>query len=628
MREDSWLHRSVRQLGAYATETGGALPLQDGSRASIGGHGLALQAEPRQRAAGSSWIRQSATFKAHRGAGNPLPTDQREFHLVVQWRRLLGKALLHHPSAANVPAPLRRLAHHAWWALVPLVREYDVVMAQLLETARVNFRDNPDRAKWEPFWVGLDDKSAELRFDAQANLLGSRRTDADPTDGFCEAAAKQFARMLAPLVQTSTQRHIGLCTAASHARGGTCDTCPEIASERRFLLALNVPLLCEPRLCTSLIAGYPKRDDAESVLVQNLRWILAARYTPDGVFRFTTPAGAPSRLIDLRRLREAWAATATPSIFDALPAMDRVEGPRTTQTYFVQMMNQAILLERQYSAKELYVDAGWDADGYPFDQSPLVAVTDSALLNQLERVSQRSVALLKARRTAKPKPQKYARRQVIRTYTSASGGPPVSIGIIRASNQRTHTNNFYTTPYTPSDPMCHEPRLRVGRGIYYDGVFYWTLQALNHFANQLTPSGDPLYPDGRDFSEWATAQDAGLCDTTLFNRAIYSDRLPARLDAIARGEQVHLGMFSQQEDERIRAFFLASPRRRRLTAADWAALLQLMPGRGQRGILARFEDLAREYAFAHGYEAYSRSGYCRKFSAQRRKQWIKGGCAP
>ena len=119
-----------------------------------------------QRAPEARWFRQSPTFKAL-PPDFLSPADQRDFVLVVQWRRLLAKALLQHPSAADVPPALRRLAHRAWWTLQPLLEQHDVVLAQLLKAAQRNFRENPERAKFEPLWVGFDTEADERRFDAQ-----------------------------------------------------------------------------------------------------------------------------------------------------------------------------------------------------------------------------------------------------------------------------------------------------------------------------------------------------------------------------------------------------------------------------------------------------------------------------
>jgi hypothetical protein len=626
---DPHFRRLALQLATFATQT--ALPLWSDTKASLGPAGLAYLGSPSPKRSGSLWFRQTKTFQAAQDAGSPLPADQQEYFLVVQWRRLLGKGLLQHQAGADVPADLRRLAHHAWWALIPLVRRHDIVMATLLERAQKNFNAQTARAAHESFWVGFDNELDERRFDKQAiALLNSRRTPENDRNGFCEEAARWFAEGLDPVVHTASQRTIALCTVARHVRGGHCSTCPEVANERPLLLVLDVPLLSDPKIRQLLTTpkDEDQRTDDPSLRVEALRWIADTCFPDDGVFRFTLSNGAPARLIDFGRLRKVWRELGFPTPFDSLAGPETTEGPRESVRFFERMMH-GTLTSNRYDERGLFLDAGW---GEPQDYEPLyggyAAVLDSALLYQIGVEDQRAAALLKARQHVPPKRtnERPARRRIIRMFESP-GAEPVAIGIIRAKTQGKRTLNFFTTPYEVHDPLVNNDALRVGRGIKDQGVLHWSLQTLNYFANQMTGT-EPMYPNARAFVEWAAGIDADLCDRKQFNEAVYSDRLPARLAAIARGERHHLGPFSRYEDEQIEKFFTANQKKKRLTMEEWAVLLQALPGRSRVGVLRRFEELGRRYAFANGYAVYVRSPYCRKFSNARRRQWIKEGCAP
>lgn len=629
--ENPWLHRLCQQLLTYATEAGGPLPLQDGSRAILGLHGLAWHSHPRQRGPESPWFRQTATFKAHQQTGEPLSAEGREFYLVVQWRSLLAKGLLRDPKTANVSAPLRKLAHSAWWCLLPLIEEHDVVMAQLLRRARENYRDNPERAKLMPFWVGFDTELDERRFDAQASaLLASRWTDRNTQEGFCERVGDRFTDALTAVTHAQIQRHVGLCAVARHVRGSRCPTCPEIAADRRFLSALVVPALNTPRIRQSLRflepAGQQVKDP--SILRDNLRWILDSRHRSDGVCRFTASTGAPARFIDFKLLRQRWQELGLPSVFDDLPAPDQIEGPREARRYFVRMVENAVLPEHSYSPRQLFVEAGWGSvEDFAVGYSEYEAITDSALMIQLGRVDQRSAAMVKARlalpvirRDGRP-----PRRVVTRRYAPEIGDA-VDVHVIRAMSAGHRVHNFYTTPYAVNGDALF-PQKRVGKGIIYEDEYFWTLRALNEFANLRSASDEAVYPDARRFCDWANEQDTRLNDRKLFNAAIYNSRLGERLAAITRGELAHLGAFAEREDNLIVAFFVEKRAKKRLTPADWAELLQQLPCRTERGILLRFDELGKKYAFQHGYQAYATSPYYRKFSSKRRAKWKKEGLA-
>ena len=618
------------QLAAFATRTGGPLPLLDGTSALLSLSGMGFLARPLQRAPEGLWFRQTPTFQALL-PGSLDPADQRDFVLVVQWRRLLAKGLLEHEDTDGIEPPLRRLSHQAWWTLLPLIEQHDVVLAQLLRAAAQKFREQPERVTHEPLWVGFDTQADRRRFDAQVTmLLRSRRTSANPHDGFCEVAAQWLAEAMLPAVNQVVQRHLGLCVVNKHVRGGECPTCPEIAKERAFLLALDVPALLDQRVRRTIATtAKPQPNNAPSVVRDNLLWMLHTRSRRDGVYSFQHHNGSPARFIDFQRLRERWAELGMETMFDDLPAPAQIEGSRKARELFSRLVGGALIPEHHYSAKELFLaaDLGREED-FNTSYSQFVVVFDTTLLIALQRVDPRAAALVKARMALPVTPTgiRQPRRVVTRTWAPLSGDPPIPIGIIRAMSTNKHVRNFYTLPYDLVDNLVEDSKARRGKGIAYDGQIYWTAQTVNFFANKTTADEEVIYPWAREFCEWIGLQENQLLDDKMFNNAMYSERLPQRLEAVARGDMAHLGAFSQQEDDRILAFFVSNLAKKRLTTQDWQPLLQRLPGRNIRGVLRRFEELGKKYAFQHGYQQYYASPYHRKFASKRRAQWIKEGC--
>jgi hypothetical protein len=346
------------------------------------------------------------------------------------------------------------------------------------------------------------------------------------------------------------------------------------------------------------------------------------------VCSFVHSNGAQARFIDFHRLWERWRELQMPTMFDGIPAMQTIDGPRQARAYLTRLLDGAVIPQHSYSAEELYIEAGWgSAEDFATSYSQFEAIYDAALLQLLTRIDQRAGALLKARLTQPmPSTTPPKRRIVVRHWQPLNGDHSVPIRVLRTTSQNKQRANFYTLPYDVDDPMVKDRWTRIGKGIKYDGELYWTAHAINHFANKFDADNEPTYPWAREFCEWVNLQEPELADDKLFNAAIYSERLPQRLKAIADGKLAHLGMFSLQEDEIITSFFLAPTTKKRLSTADWVPLLAKLPGRTERGVLKRFEDLGKKYAFQHGYQAYAHSPWCRKFSAQRRKQWIKEGC--
>jgi len=617
------------QLAVYATETGGPLPLLDGSSGLLKLNGMAYVARPSSRPSAGRWFRQTPTCKALLRDPD-YPVDQRNHILVVNWRWLLAHGLLQHKTTANTSAPLRQLAHRAWWLLLPLLRDHDAVMTHLLTRACEAYQQNPARVAEEPFWVGFNGEAGESRFDAHATaLLADRRTDKQPHEGFCEKASRWLATMFQPAVHRQTQRSVGLCIVGQHVRGGFCPTCPEVAVERPFLLALEVPALKDQRLRRTFgtLNAAPAKE-VPSVRRDNLRWILDARSRLDGIYRFTHFNGTPSRFIDIQRLWQRWVDLELPTMFDKFPPPDQIEGPRQAYAFLVRLLEGAVISPHDYSAAELFVEAGWgSSEDYATSYSQFIAVTNSALLALLQREDRRAAAVVRARLSLQNALAKttVSRRVVRRTWVPPNEDLSITIQVVRAKSRNKVVRNFYTLPYVITDPMVTDRRARVGKGILYEGQLYWTPQAINSFANQTLANGEPTYPWAREFCEWVNLQDETLDSAKAFRAAVYSERLPERLRAIARGEQAHLGAYSQQEDETIREFFSACGKQR-LLSQDWLPLLEAMPGRNERGIRRRFEEMGKKYAFQHGYQAYTQSVYYRSFSAKRRKQWMKEGC--
>lgn len=615
----------AKLLGRVATQTD-ALTLQDGSRASLSASGLSVHRTGRERPPAANWLRRSHLAEVLAPTGIVLPEPQKGNFLAVQWRALLSKAFLRHASASQVSADLRALAHHAWWAALPVVQRYDVVFADLLTKAQNNYNLYPERREFEPFWVGIDTPDDELRFDAHASfLLSLRRSAESQFENFCEEMATWFKAHFAYAANSSEERAFGLCVAGNHRGGGACETCPETHADRPYTSIFDGDALFRRMPILRVGARSTKDTAVIEPSVRCFRWILEARSRIDGVARFTLPVGTTARVLNLPRLHERWKQNGFESVLEGYD-LSTEAGLKEAHRYMLGFLGSA-LPTSVVPFEMVYLEAGWgDAQQFLTDKPSLIAVSDAALTTRLAKLGHRMAALRKARQARKVETLiKPVRRRIPLPFTSLTGGPAYTVFVVRNKTVGKVTKNFYSTPFIVDGPRT-DPRSRSGQGVLVDGQLCWTVQALRSIANEKNADGEPRYPMGHEFAVWAESHDANLFSDRAFNNAVYDSKLGERIEALTTGEKHHLGRYSEKEDQTILLFFVASRQKKRLTRQDWALLLQRLPGRTERGVLRRFDELGREYAFLNGYEAYMRSPYHRKFSATRKAQWRKEGC--
>lgn len=618
-------------LFVVATET--RLPLQDGSRAPLELLGLSVLGSPRERPPEASWLRQSAVYRAQRTAGL-METSTRGYFLAVQWRNLLSKAFLRHARADHTPQDVRLMAHHAWWALIPVVERYDVVLTELLKRARFNYLTYTERVKNEPYWLGIDNEHDERRFDAQVSyLLSLRWTNETPHGSFCEDAANWFNAALAPAMNAVEQRHFGLCSVGDHRGGTRCPKCPETAADRRYIGVFDGDALKKHSTrwpLASLDSVVPEAHMPSGPMettVHNLRWVIEARSRLDGVARCTTYTGVPARLIHIPRLKESWTRLDLPSVLDDFDLTKPEDMGRAYQ-FMLGFVGTSVLPSSALPFSQVYLESEWGTvKDFDVESPYLVAVADTALLHRLARAGLKSAALKKATMTKRSRAQaRPDRRELLLEYQPVSGEPAHPIRMVRAVSAGGEERNFFSTPFPVERDNLR--RSQSGMGILVNGEVFWSNRALGKFAYEQTGSGEPEYKWAREFAAWAERQSARICSKAAFNAARYDARLGERLIAVHQGDLSHLGRFTTTEDEVIKDFFMRMTSKRRLTAGDWVPLLKTLPGRSMRGILRRFDELGREYAFIHGYAEYAKSFYHRKFSALRRRRWAKEGCPP
>jgi len=627
--ETSQLRRFIVDLGLFAQSPHSHAPLYDGSRGSLGAWGFAYLAAPRVRPAQPRWFPLSGTFRDTLTSATSIDVEGQEFFLAVHWWRLLSKAGFFTKGSETTPGQLRKLAHRAWWALIPLVDQHDAVLADILRRASAAYDSNPKRVLNEPFWCGIETETDQRRFDAQMSyLLSFRQSDKQPAKGFCDFAAEVMRTALDPFVNVLEERHFGFCTVTKHNRSGPCEKCPLASVDRPHVSVFDLPLLMKGfRRGEGMKLPLPAdhRTVATEPSITTLRWITDTRFTKDGVYRFELPTGAAARMVNFTLLRERLGEIKLETILDDIPP-GQLEAGTLAKAKFTAFVGSSV--ETDDIALGLrFEEARWGDHNTGSNIAACAVYRDSDLYKHMVTLDRAFLALAKARQTKKPKQtRRHVRRAVTRTFTPTSAnGRPVDIGIVRSTTTGKQIKNFFTTPYDV-DPTYRDPNWRRGRGLNDHGVYYWTLSALNFFANLLTPSGEPLYPEGVEFREWANGQDGELANRKAFVKALYQDHYTQRIVAVDQGLQHHLGPFTAHEDDVIRAFFCEGPKRPRLSPPEWAELLTKLPHRSVRGVLHRFDELGKQYAMENGYQAYSQSRYCRKFSAPRCAQWKKEGC--
>jgi hypothetical protein len=629
---DSDFPRLVSQL-MHLAQAEPSLPLQDGTRAPLLTWGVSTLGSDREKPLAAVWLRHSASGPALK-ARRAVDFSKQSYFLTVQWRILLSKAFLRHESARNVPKAVRDLAHYAWWALIPLVQRYDVVFADLLTRARGRYLASPGRVRNEPFWVGIDDEADELRFDAHSSyLLSLRSTLETPQQSFCEAAARWFNAHLAQALNRNEQRLYGLCAVRDHRLGGACPTCPPISADRRFMGIYDGDVLLS-RKDLADAGGVNEEDfDTEEQLpsvsggpmdqaILNYRWIIDARHRLDGIVRCTTTSGAAARVIHLPRLKAAWERLGVRSILDEYDFTSS-EGLTQARAYLTKFLNVSEVPRSMLVLETIYADAEWGSEQeFGYDEPYLIPVLDSVLINQLMRMGQRGAALLKAHRAPRDtaRLRKKPDRRKVTLYYRSPKGATYPIYVVRARSSDRQEKNFFSTPHEVFAPADRKDR--VGLALMVGDQFYWSLRGLNRLVN------DQRFPWVSDFLAWAEEQDALYASRHQFREALYGEKLTQRIDALTAGELEQLGRFSAHEDQTILDFIGAPGRRKILTSAEWSMLLPRLPGRSARGILRRLEELGKAYAFANGYDAYTKSLFHRKFSASRRRSWTKEGCPP
>lgn len=630
----------VSQIHRIATRQP-VLTLLDGSRASLSASGLAVYALGRERASEAAWLRQTPLPAALAASGAPLDWKTKGYYLAIQWRNLLSKAFFRRPNAPTDPwtAELQAVAHQAWRAALPVVQRYDVVLATLISQAAQQRADYPDRLLDNPFWSGIDEPDDELRFDAHASyLLSLRRTPDSPHDGFCERLSRWFNHQLASALRARDTQDFGLCLMRDHRAADRCPTCPEVSADRPYVGVFDGDKLFERRkpwpITPVTFRGFstdaPLPEGPEAPALLGLRWLLESRSRLDGIARFTLSSGQPGRLINLRILAKRWKTLRLKTALDAYDVSTDT-GLSDAHRYMTQFVGDELLPQAATLIPRIYFEAQWgDEAAYEADAPYLISVSDVSLIRRLARVGTRAAALAKAQLAQRHRPKRTAgpaRRTVPLLYTPKDAALGHPITVFRSKSTGGTRRNFFSTPFEVQGPRLY-PRNRAGQGVLVDGVMHWSVFALHSLAKETLGNDEPTYPGAREFAQWVDEQDAQMPTDRAFKDALYAANLKQRLIAVSAGERLHLGRFSNAEDAILVEFFTKNQRLKRFDPDAWQSLLVRLPGRTERGILRRYDELGREYAFIHGYAAYERSPFHRRYSALRKKQWRKEGCPP
>jgi len=609
------------RLGQRARAPNAPFPVHDGTKETLGQHGLAYYLVPRERRVeDSTWF--GGTLWAQRRHHAAISQQQEPPHwndvdvlLLVQWPMFLRTALTTWQSS-----PVRLLARQLLQVLRDdLVAEYDYAFALLLKRFDENWTaalpDSLDR----PFYFGQEDELDEQRFDAHLlSLLANK--------GFRRDLDRTMQRSLGPVAAKHQQLKLGLCP-SKHVKGVPCALCEHNRWVRRYTSLLWPNRINGTESRRIVYTPQFRRlwpENQRSPALCELRYLLSCVLPEEGVARVETTGLGEALLVDfgrvmlLRRRDGRQSSIFTP--FDDPGHSDWWLLGSQVREAFARLTENQYLGRRPSSLKELVEAQGWEwreTLDIPYELLSTFAVANKI---QHAKKSARSLAFaLKRLPSRKAAPN--AKKKAVQLKYVDAGGQEFLITLIQRKNQ-----NYVSTPFPVTGPAAH-PQRRKGLAVRLGETVFWTAQGINKLVNAVE-GGEASFPWAPHFLEWALREVSAL-DRKRFQKLHFEQHYGARLLRYKEGKQSHIGRFTQYEDTAITAFLFARPAgAHRLARDEWTQLLEKLPGRTEQGVLRHLEDLGKSYALQHGYAKYAESPLCLRRSVSRRRRWLQEGVSP
>lgn len=621
MLQQGNLRHALNTLVHELTRPAAPFAVHDGRYAPLKEHGVLYYLAPRERNwAPAPWFAQS--LHAQRAQ-----LEAAQFNREAPtWERFRVMALIHWPTLLWQANPrstshLNPLVHELLYVLLPLIAQYDVVLATDIRRLQER-RAAKTREEWlaTPGYVGFDgEPEFEARFHTHLQAL-LRNTS------FRYYLERTMEATLKPVVAADEALKLIRCPSGnSHRKGETCEACQATKWVRSSstlifldkLMSRDVRALIELKLFSPEFY-VPKPGSWNS----EIRYWLNCIEPSEGVFRIDNDGkygqyvlvnhaklaqraydegrDSPYRPLYLETDKHAWLAGARASA-----AMLELLGPR-------------VLARRRKDLKDYVEEAGWewqetlDIPYELYSVPQLMKRLEGAkksvqhLLNNLPVESARKTPVLAAQRTLK----------VVHLEYENETGTKKSVSVVRRRSPKTGVvANYYTVPYAVTPDFAKERH--VGLAARIGEQRYWNAHGLHEHAKRQMLGAD-------HFLRWVLEQDKTL-DAKRFEELRYQARYAERVARVLREKTpkggVSAGRFMAWEDEHIRNFLLSRSKNGPLSEWDWHALLQRLPGRAKRGVMQRITVLGKAYFEQVGWVAYANSGLCLSRSSRKRAAW-------
>lgn len=602
------LRVSLSKLFRMVTAPGANFPVNDGSISSVAENGVAYHLAGLKRG-GAPSVWWEGTLHAQRQRfiaeqqGTAAP-DWRKTNplLLVQWPYLLSKAEL------GGTHQMQGLAHEFLRMLVPLIEQFDTVLAWDIQEFEKRWAAKFPESAAMPFFHGQRHSDDEVRFNRHLLSLLRNKT-------FRRYLGETMETTLRHITASRMQHIIGLCPKQRHFRGQSCEACETQRWQRRYVTVLWPHLLLDVRAEWRFTK--PDTFDAtKNPWHIEFRNLLSTNHADEGVVR----VGDDTLLVNFMRLRAHITELDRPSVFlrefiRPWPKDAWMQAFHTREALGREF--PGLMSPRPKPLEELVTEAGWE--WRETLDIPYELYSIPALLHRLSvgKMARQSLALVRN----KPRlARRYQWATIHMPYVDALDQHHDVFVAQRNVNGK--LTNFFSLPYTVTSDKAtrRNVSLRVGDN------YLWTLFGLHRHSKPLNDGTLP-YAEAPRFLDWAINLDSYLT-ADEFKRIRFENRYAERIAEKQRGERKHIGRFAKYEDSVLREFFSMPRERRRLSKAEWSAILEKMPSRDQLGVTRRLEELGFQYALQHGWAAYVNSPWCLRDSPVRKKLWGKRGIGP
>lgn len=635
-----WIH-SLDQLFRSSEPY---IPLNNNVLETVKTEGLAYHLVPLLRPRGdNSWFENTLICREQLRIAEAAELPRPDFNkskilYLVNWSYLLWQA---RPGARSATTPLAR---QLLFGLIPLIEAFDFVLGTDLRVFQRNYEATEllKRAA-DPDYFGQTGDEDEARFKAHLRSLLENKV-------FRRYYVATMRKSLRLVTAAGDEHRIGLCTnAKSHGRRTTCDYCKPQRWLREAVSLLKPTDLSEPALLHRLKFEVVMPDWYSDITARwpaEIRYVLACAEPSDGAYRVKAqPRYGEIVLVNWAKLARRATEQDRVSVLrefympDA-PAAHRFAGGRARMG-FQNVYGAKVLAQRPKELKQMVVEAGWEWFGEL--DTPYELYRVGALAGEIAKDKKALQALSKARRVYVDR--SYLNSQKKRIYvTRAWNNHLIHVFRRRKVYRKSKRNKlgfpgpdapkfviFFQLPFdVPPPPKTWNDRRKLA--VKLGEKWLWTTKAINNFANEQV--GETfVYPEAREFLNWALMQETELLDPKRWRRALYDHKLHERLAELNRGPNVrqHLGPFAESEQRIIEAFLSerkdadGKPKRSKLSEGEWGDLMVKLPGRDKLGIQRQIDKQGLKFAQANGWRSYTQSYWGLVRTENRRTKWAKKG---